>query len=75
MAHLPVWRRHNRRAASTADVGIWHESYVVPASGIQSLYADMPAFGLGAALGAVPRSRARRTSARGRIAGQVTDAP
>ena len=60
----PVWVQY-WRFASRAVQGDFGKSW----------YADMPAFGLGAALGAVPRSRARRTSARGRIAGQVTDAP
>jgi hypothetical protein len=74
MAHRPAWSRHNRRAASTADVGIWHESYVVPAAAIESLYANMPSFGLGAALGAVPRAQARRTRAHELIGEPVTDA-
>ena len=76
-AHQPLWARHNRRAAATGDVGIWHESYVVPAASIESLYANMPAFGLGAALGAVPRAQARRTTAQEMIGGpgnaQVTN--
>jgi hypothetical protein len=77
MTHQPTWSRHNRRAAATGDVGIWHESYVVPAASIESLYANMPAIGLGRALGAVPRARARRTRAQELIGrpdgGQVTD--
>jgi hypothetical protein len=63
MTHQPTWSRHNKRAAATGDVGIWHESYVVPAASIESLYANMPAIGLGRALGAVPRTQARRTRA------------
>ncbi len=69
LAHQPAWGRHNRRAAATGDVGLWHESYVVPAASIESLYANMPAFGLGAALGAVPRAEARRTLAKELIGG------
>jgi hypothetical protein len=73
LAHQPAWNRHNRRAAGTGDVGIWHESYVVPAASIESLYANMPAFGLGAALGAGPRAQARRTRARKQIGGPMGD--
>ena len=72
-AHQPAWGRHNRRAAATGDVGVWHESYVVPAASIESLYANMPAFGLGAALGAVPRAQARRTRAQELIGGPAGD--
>jgi hypothetical protein len=72
LAHQPAWSRHNRRAAATGDVGVWHESYVVPAASIESLYANMPAFGLGQALGAVPRARAGRTHAQELIGGPVT---
>jgi hypothetical protein len=60
MLHQQAWVRHNRRAAATGDVGIWHETYHAPADHIESLYANMPAFGLGAALGSVPRGHARR---------------
>jgi hypothetical protein len=72
LAHQPAWSNHNRRAAASGDVGIWHESYVVPAASIESLYANMPAFGLGEALGAVPRARARRTRARELVSGPMT---
>ncbi len=70
LAHQPAWSRHNRRAAATGDVGIWHETYVVPAASIESLYANMPPFALGRALGTVPRTRARRTRAQELVSGQ-----
>jgi hypothetical protein len=34
-------------------VGIWHEAYVVPEGSHESVYADMPPFGLAAAYGRV----------------------
>ena len=71
LAHQPAWGNHNRRAARTGDVGIWHESFVVPAASIESLYANMPPFGLGAALGAVPRAAARRTRAQALVQGDT----
>lgn len=61
--HLPMWASFNRKAAGTADVGIFHETYTVPASQVESLYGNMPPFGLGAAFGAVPRSARRRSRA------------
>jgi hypothetical protein len=38
-------------------VGIWHETYVVPAGSYECIYSDMPAFGLGAATGVIPVSQ------------------
>jgi len=66
-AHQPAWARHNRGSAATADVGIWHESYLVPADNIESLYGNMPPHGLAAALGAVPRGQRRRSAAQDRM--------
>lgn len=69
-AHQPAWAKHNRRSAATADVGIWHESYLVPAGNIESLYGNMPPHGLGAALGAVRRGQRRRSEAQDRMGQQ-----
>ncbi|WP_201300669.1 DUF4188 domain-containing protein [Streptomyces sp. HF10] len=63
--HHKVWARINRmeRAGKPrGQVGIWHEAYVVPEGSYESIYADMPAFGLAAAHGQVP------LAARGRYA-------
>ncbi|MFD5920009.1 DUF4188 domain-containing protein [Kitasatospora sp. NPDC058201] len=55
--HRPAWQAFNRRAraASAADrapgVGIWHETFQVPAGGHESVYVGMPSFGLGQAFG------------------------
>lgn len=46
-AHLPAWRDFNRKIGSSGDIGVWHESYEVQRANIHSLYANMPAFGLG----------------------------
>ncbi|WP_434794957.1 DUF4188 domain-containing protein [Streptomyces albidoflavus] len=53
--HHPWWVRVNRYARdSKGHVGIWHETYVVPAGHHESIYGDMPPFGLGRAYGTVP---------------------
>ncbi len=53
--HRPAWAEFNRRAAEAPGaVGIWHETYVVPAGHHESIYGDMPPFGLGRAYGTVP---------------------
>lgn len=44
--HLPAWRRFNRLARGTGDVGIWHETYRVRAGEYETIYGDMPRIGL-----------------------------
>jgi len=60
--HLPAWRAFNRKVAASATVGIWHETYVVPADRAEAIYGNMPLFGLAAATSHVPASGGRRTA-------------
>lgn len=54
-AHRPEWAKFNRRLRDGAPhVGLWHETFDVPAGHHESVYADMPPQGLGRAFGAVP---------------------
>lgn len=56
--HRPAWTEFNRRVrAGKGKVGFWHETYVVPAGSYESVYVNMPAFGLGAATTVVPVGR------------------
>lgn len=62
--HRPAWTAFNRRArAGKGHVGIWHETFIVPAGAYETVYDDMPAYGLGAATGVVPVSRRGDTAA------------
>lgn len=63
MRHVPAWGAFNKDAAGTGDVGIFHETYVVASAGIESLYGNMPEFGLAAAVGAVERGAGSRVAA------------
>ena len=65
-AHLPAWRAFNRAVASNGDVGIWHETYLVRAGAYETVYNNMPPFGLGLAGRLVP-ARGPRMSAKGRL--------
>ncbi|MCX2967474.1 DUF4188 domain-containing protein [Streptomyces sp. TRM70308] len=57
-AHRPAWAAFNRGIREGGGaVGIWHETYVVPAGAHESVYAWMPPSGLGAATGVVPVGR------------------
>lgn len=61
--HRPAWREFYQRARrAKGAVGIWHESFSVPAGHHESLYVDMPAIGLADAFGAVPMTRRGRTA-------------
>ena len=60
--HLPAWRNFNRRIGTGGDVGVWHETYEVPRSGIDSVYVNMPAFGLGK-VGSLQPARKHRAPA------------
>jgi hypothetical protein len=64
--HYPAWVQFNKRIGSGGDVGIWHETYSVPAGAYECVYNNMPAFGLGKASALVPAS-GYRTSAAGRM--------
>lgn len=52
--HLPAWRQFNQSIGTSGDVGVWHETYDVPRRGIDSVYVNMPAFGLGRVHALVP---------------------
>jgi hypothetical protein len=61
-AHLPAWQAFNKAVGVSGDVGIWHESYLVSPGQYESVYVNMPAFGLGKA-GAVFDAAGQRASA------------
>lgn len=65
--HLAAWRRFNDRIGTSGDVGIWHETYVVPAGGMESIFVNMPRYGLGVA-GRLFPAKGKRSSARKRLA-------
>jgi hypothetical protein len=65
--HLPAWNAFNRRVGRSGDVGIWHETYLVRSGEYETIYNNMPPFGLAKATAIVPASGSRET-ARGRLA-------
>lgn len=72
--HLPAWREFNRLVRDNGDVGIFHETYRVGSGTAESLYANMPRFGLGAAVGTAPVG-ARGQSAARRMGTTPNDVP
>lgn len=55
--HLDAWRRFNRSIRDSGDVGIWHETYRVAPDRVETIYSNMPAWGMGAATEVVPAGR------------------
>jgi hypothetical protein len=47
--HVPAWASYNESNAETGDVGIFHETYVVEPDDCETVYNNMPEFGLGGA--------------------------
>lgn len=64
--HLPAWAEFNRRVGSDGSVGIWHETYLVARGQYESIYANMPQFGLAKATEHIPVT-GRMEGARTRI--------
>jgi hypothetical protein len=63
-AHLPAWQAFNKSVGSNGDVGIWHETYVVPQGHAESIYVNMPRYGLGLAGGVFSAKGERATAAK-----------
>jgi hypothetical protein len=70
-AHRPAWAAFNASARTSGGaVGIWHETYAVPAGGHETMYVDLPATGLAKATSLVPVGR-RADAARDRMGSRV----
>lgn len=69
--HRPAWKAFNkaigyRAGLTSASVGIWHETYIVRAGQYESVYGNMPRFGLARAGEHQPVAR-RGESAKARL--------
>lgn len=64
--HKAAWQRFNRAIGSDGSVGVWHETYLVQPGAHESIYVNMPVFGLAAATQHLPAT-GRYQTARGRL--------
>lgn len=64
--HLPAWRDFNTAIGSNGDVGIWHETFLLTPGKSESVYVNMPRFGLGLA-GEVFEAKGERANAERRL--------
>jgi hypothetical protein len=62
-AHFPAWVAFNRAVGDDGSVGVWHESYIVEPGKVESLYGNMPRFGLAAVTNHVPATGRLSTAA------------
>jgi hypothetical protein len=64
--HWPAWVAFNKAIGSEGTVGIFHETYVVPRGGTETIYVNMPAFGLGK-VARLTQATGSRSAARSRM--------
>jgi hypothetical protein len=64
--HRRAWRDFYKVASRGTDVGLWHETYVVPPGHYESIYGSVPSSGLAVIHGLTPIGR-RTDSARARL--------
>lgn len=72
--HLAPWKKFNQAVGADGIVGIWHETYTVNPDQFESVYGNMPRFGLAAAMGHVPAT-GRRETARLRLGSKNSPMP
>ena len=65
-AHLPAWKAFNQSIGTDGSVGIWHETFSIAAGNHESIYVNMPAFGLGRA-GSLEAATGHKHQAKGRL--------
>ena len=73
-AHLPAWRAFNRRVRDNGAVGIFHETVSLSDDRVETVYGNMPTFGLASVTGVV-HARDRGQSARARMTGDDSSKP
>lgn len=74
--HLTAWKKFNKKAGNNDAVGIYHETYELKAGNYESVYGNMPLYGLGKALEHVPITKERVSAQRrlrGKKAGTASD--
>ena len=64
--HLPAWQAFNKAIGTDGSVGIWHETYAASPGSHESVYVNMPPFGLGRAA-SLQEAVDGRQSAAGRL--------
>jgi len=64
--HLTAWKNFNKKVGNNDAVGIYHETYEIKQGNYESIYGNMPLYGLGKAMKHIPVA-SERNSARKRL--------
>ena len=72
--HIGPWKKFKRAVGSNGVVGIWHETYTINPAQFESVYGNMPRFGLAAAMEHV-QAKGRRETARMRLGSKNANKP
>ena len=64
--HLSAWKNFNKKVGNNDAVGIYHETYQIKNRSYESIYGNMPYYGLGKALKHIPIT-SERNSAKKRL--------
>ncbi len=67
--HLKAWNDFNKKVGHNDAVGIYHETYTVKKGQFESIYGNMPKFGLSKALGHQPVRPSTNTASK-RLSGE-----
>ncbi|MCM3633326.1 DUF4188 domain-containing protein [Paenibacillus camelliae] len=63
--HMEAWKKFNQRVGSSSQaVAVYHETYQLKAGSYESIYVNMPPYGLGKALSAVPVTKESQTASK-----------
>ena len=60
--HWPAWSAFNKAVGNDGTVGIFHETYCVPAGGFETVQVNMPPFGLARFTGGQPATGSRNAA-------------
>ena len=63
--HYPAWLHFNKKVRQSGAVGVWHETYIIQKGQFETIYVNMPKFGLGK-VSELLEARGNRDSAAGR---------
>ncbi|MDE5416162.1 DUF4188 domain-containing protein [Alkalihalobacterium chitinilyticum] len=64
--HMKAWETFNKKVGNNEAVGIYHETYQLKSGKYESIYGNMPQYGLGKALTHIPIT-SEQNSARKRL--------
>lgn len=60
--HLAAWKNFNKKVGNNDAVGIYHETYQLSKGNYESVYVNMPHYGLGKAVNHIPVSSELNTA-------------